>query len=309
MKKILSFLIAGVIVSSLSSCLKDDTLISPEAPGAINNIIEFKNPDYIASPTDRINPVYVKSFDVAPEATGILQVNYAGSGVAPQDITVKVSLAPELITSYNAKTVADARAAAVAAGTDPDDAEADLEGTLYSAMPSNLYTVSTMDVVIPKGKRTADITYIVKPDQFNFAINYALAFKIESASSGVVSGNFGTVILAIGGKNQFDGTYTYKTSANTSLVPNANKTVTLITQSANSVKLSPGLLGTYSNEVIYTINTTTNAVTVTCPSLGVQEPQDARSKWDPASKTLTVFWKQGNGGRTFEETFIYKGSR
>ena len=123
MKKILSFLIAGVLVSSLSSCLKDDTLISPDAAGAINNIIEFKNPDYIASPTDRINPVYVKSFDVAPEATGILQVNYAGSGVAPEDITVKVSLAPELVTKYNAKTVADARATAIAGGLDPDEAE------------------------------------------------------------------------------------------------------------------------------------------------------------------------------------------
>ena len=49
----------------------------------------------------------------------------------------------------------------------------------------------------------------------------------------------------------------------------------------------------------------TNAVTVTCPSLGVQTPQDTRSKWDPATKTMTVFWKQGNGGRTFEEKLVY----
>ena len=307
MKKILNLLIAGLLVSSLSSCLKDETMIGPDSPGAINSIVEFKNPDFIASPVDRINPVYVKSFDVAPEATGTLQVNYAGSEVAPQDITVKVSLAPELIANYNAKTIADARRAAIAAGTDPAAAEA--SAFKYTAMPSNLYTVGTMDVVIPKGKRTADITYKVKPDQFNFSVNYALAFKIESASAGAVSGNFGTVILAIGGKNKYDGTFTYKTSANTDLVPNANKSVTLVTQSANSVKLVPGLLATYSNEVIYTVNPTTNAVTVTCVSLGVQEPQDTRSKWDPATKTMTVFWKQGNGGRTFEETFIYKGSR
>jgi len=73
--------------------------------------------------------------------------------------------------------------------------------------------------------------------------------------------------------------------------------------------MSPGLLDTYSNAVSYTVDPLTNAVTVTCPSLGVQTPQDTRSKWDPATKTMTVFWKQGNGGRTFEEKMVYLRSR
>jgi hypothetical protein len=68
-------------------------------------------------------------------------------------------------------------------------------------------------------------------------------------------------------------------------------------------------LGTYSNAVSYDINPTTNAITVTCPSLGVQTPQDTRSKYDPATKTMTVFWKRRSGSAKFEEKLVYKRSR
>lgn len=299
----------GVLATGLSSCLKDDTMIGPDSPGAIKNVIEFANPDYINSPTSSIYPVYVKSFDIAPTGKLTLTVNYAGVDDAPQDIQVKVALDPAVLAAYNAKIVKDARDSATELGEDPDEAEADVQGDLFEALDPALFSLGNLDLVIPAGKRTATLDVDLKPDQFSFDKNTALAFKIVSASTGAISGNFGSIIVQIGAKNAYDGTYTLKTSAATSLVPNANKTVTLATVSATTVKLSPGLLGSYTNEVTYTIDPATNGVRVTCPSLGVQEPQDARSKWDPATKTLTVFWKQGNGGRTFEETFTYKGVR
>ncbi|MGE8422876.1 MAG: DUF7015 domain-containing protein [Sphingobacterium siyangense] len=33
------------------------------------------------------------------------------------------------------------------------------------------------------------------------------------------------------------------------------------------------------------------------------------SKYDPATKTLTVNWTSNGGGRTFEEKFVYTGPR
>jgi hypothetical protein len=309
MKKIINLFLVGVLATGLSSCLKDDTMIGPDSPGAIKNVIEFANPDFINSPTSSNYPVYVKSFDIAPTGKLTLTVNYAGVDDAPQDIQVKVALDPAVLTAYNAKIVKDARDKATELGEDPDEAEEDVQGDLFEALDPALYSLGNMDIVIPAGKRTASLDVDLKPDQFSFEKNTALAFKIVSASTGTISGNFGNIIVQIGAKNAYDGAYTLKTSATTSLVPNANKSVTLSTVSATAVKLSPGLLGSYTNEVIYTINPTTNAVTVTCPSLGVQEPQDTRSKWDPATKTLTVFWKQAGGGRTFEETFVYKGAR
>lgn len=137
--------------------------------------------------------------------------------------------------------------------------------------------------------------------------NYVIPIKIEDAGGYDVASNFRMIFLVLKGKNAYDGKYHYTTSANTSLQPGIDKNVTLIT--AGLTKVHFGLLGTYSNDVWYTIDPVTNHITVDCPSLGVQTPQDPRSKYDPASKTLKVYWKQGDGGRTFEETFVYTGSR
>jgi len=286
MKKILSLIMLTLVITGFSSCLKDDSIIGPDAPGAIKNVVEFQNINYISSGTSSTYPLYVESFNVAPTGSATLRVNYAGVNAAPEDIAVKVVQDPSAIEKYNTEN-----------------------STHYIAMPTSLYTLTTLDLVIPKGQRTAEITINVKPDQFDFALAYALAFKIVSATNSTISSNFGTVIISLGAKNAYDGIYQYTTSANTSLQPNKNVEVELITQSSTAVGLSPGLLATYSNVVTYTVDPTTLAVTVTCPSLGVQTPQDVRSKYDPTTKTFTVFWKQGNGNRTFEETLVYKRGR
>ncbi|MEJ5962251.1 DUF1735 domain-containing protein [Pedobacter immunditicola] len=284
-KNIIKSLLLFFAVTAFSSCLKDDSLVLNPEKG--HNVIEFGNTSEIAVHGSTI-PLYIHSYEIVPEVSLPVVISYSGpESAAPADITVNVVVgAPSTLEAYNKE-----------------------QGTKYGLMPTKDYELTANQVVIPKGQTKATLMVKFKLAGFNLAETNALPLTITSVSSGIISQNFGTAIFAIGGKNKFDGIFTYKTSANTSLVPNANKTVTLITQTANSVKLSPGLLGTYSNEVIYTVDPTTNRVTVTCPSLGVQEPQDARSKWDPATKTMTVFWKQGNGGRTFEETFVYKGSR
>jgi len=284
-KNIIKSLLLFFAVTTFSSCLKDDSLVLNPEKG--HNVIEFGNTSEIAVHGSTI-PLYIHSYEIAPEVTLPVVISYSGpESAAPTDITVNVVVgAPSTLAAYNKE-----------------------QGTTYTLMPTKDYELTVNQVVIPKGQTKATFPVKFKLTNFNLTETNALPLTITSASSGIISKNFGTAIFAIGGKNAYDGTFTYKTSANTSLVPNANKTVTLVTQTANSVKITPGLLATYSNEVIYTINPTTNAVTVTCPSLGVQEPQDTRSKWDPAKKTMTVFWKQGNGGRTFEETFTYKGPR
>lgn len=288
MKILLKYISLALVLPVLAtSCLKDDELIGPDAGGAIENVIEFSNPSFIASLPAHSIPVYSLSYDLDPSAVLELKVNVAGSKPAQSDITVKIALDNSLLTAYNEE----------------------VEGAEYVALPSDQYALSTTEVTIKKGERQAIVPINLKPNLFTFDHDYAIGVKIISASSGQVSGNFGSIILNISGKNPYDGFYTYTTSANTSLVPNANKTVKLVTVGANRVKFDPGLLGTYSNEVYYNVNPTTNMITVECPSLGVQEPQDTRSVWDPANKKLTVFWKQGNGGRTFEEVFTYQGPR
>lgn len=287
MKKILKYIsLALAMPLFFTSCLKDDELIGPDADGAVSNIVEFGN---LAAPTSGVTssiPLYALSFDMDPEGMFNLKLKCVGSDPATNDIKVVIAVDNSLLVTYN-----------------------DENETEYVALPTNQYSLSSTEVTIKKGEREAVIPVNLKPSLFTFEEDYALGFKITNVSSGVVSGNFGKIVAAISGKNPYDGTYAYTTSAITSLVPNASKTVKLVTVGANRVKLTPGLLGTYSNEVYYTVNPTTNHVTVECPSLGVQSPQDTRSKWDPATKTMTVYWKQGNGGRTFEETFKFSGPR
>lgn len=265
-----------------SSCLKDDITLDPNNSV---NVIEFKNPGNFASPSGSKYALYAAAFDFAPETAYPVMVSYSGANVAPEDITVTIGLNTAAIAQYNKE-----------------------QEKKFDLIPANLYTVPTT-VIIPKGKRTAMVDLKIKTDKLPFDKSLVLPLQIASASSGIVSGNFETILINIIPKNPYDGIFNYKTSAKTSLVPNADKEVTLVTLNGTTVKFLPGLLGTYSNEVTYTVDPVTNMVTVTCPSLGVQTPQDPRSKWDPATKTMTVFWKQGNGGRTFEEVFTFKGKR
>ncbi|SOE22197.1 protein of unknown function [Spirosomataceae bacterium TFI 002] len=282
MKNILNIFAFLVLALVATSCLDDELTLDPK--NSIN-VIEFKNPALFASPSGSTYSLYAAAFDFADEVDYPVTVSYSGANVAPQDIKIDLAINQAAITQYNEE-----------------------QGAHFDLLPPDLYTIPTQ-VTILKGQRTAVVDLKIKSSKLPFDKSYVLPLQIVSASSGVISGNFETILINVIPKNPYDGVYTYTTSANTSLVPNATKTLTLVTLNGTTVKLLPGLLGTYSNEVTYTVDPETNQVTVTCPSLGVQTPQDTRSKWDPVNKVMTVFWKQGNGGRTFEEVFTYKGSR
>lgn len=286
MKKYIKILSVILVGSILSSCLKDDSLVLNPEKGS--NVIEFVNTGEIAVHGSAI-PLYIHSYPISTTPVTLpVSVSYSGpEATAPQDINVKIALGD--VASINAYN--------------------DEQDTHFEMIPTDVYTLGSLDVTIPKGQKTASTTISINTSKIDLTKSLVLPLKIVSSSYGVVSGNFDVILLNIGAKNEYDGLYTYTTSANTSLVANKVGTATLQTVNATTVKLIPGLLITYSNEVLYTINPDTKQVKVTCVSLGVQEPQDTRSKWDPATKTMTVFWKQGNGGRTFEEKFVYKGPR
>lgn len=283
MKKInyLFTLMAGMAL--MSGCLKDKVNLDPELS---NNVIEFKNVATIVSPITAKLPLYILAFDKAGDLPIPITVSYSGpEASAPNDITVTLAVDNALVTAYN---------------TD--------QSTAYEALPSALFT-PVLSLVIPKGQRTATANFVLKTALFDLSKLYALGLKITQTSSGVISKNFSSIVINTIAKNKYDGTYKYTTSANTSLQPNKNTTTVLETVGENRIQMKPGLLDTYSNLCFYNIDPVTNQITVECPSLRVQEPQDLRSKYNPATKTLTVFWKQGNGGRTFEEVMVYTGPR
>lgn len=282
MKKI-NFIILAISTFLIHSCLKGkDQVLDPEQ---VNSVVEFASPAALAHAVGDSFRVYTLSYDISPLDTAELIINYAGYNSAPKDLIVNIAVSNQLLTNYNTA-----------------------KGTSYNVLPSTIYTMPS-SVTIKQGTKSAKLIIPIKVDQISLTGTYVLPLQITDASGETISRNFGKSIFIVTAKNKYDGRYNFKTSATTSLQPNISKAAELRTAGPNRVSLYPGLLASYSNEVFYNIDPVTNAVTVECPSLGVQTPQDPRSKYDPVTKVLTVYWKQGNGARTFEETITYLGPR
>lgn len=229
MKNILKLSIGLLLVSGLSSCLKDKTIIGPDSPGAIKNIIEFQNPSVISSGITLKTPTYVKSYDIAPSADLDVTVSYSGGGGAPNDIKVSVMLDDAAITSVN------------------EEQELDLV-----PLPQNLFTTTSMEVIIPKGQKTASFKITLKPDQFDFSEDYALGLKIGSVTGtqAPISGNFGKIVILIGAKNRLDGVYKVTGTMEDFVASNLTgfypATYHLITQTGSSVAMfDPTYFGDY----------------------------------------------------------------
>ena len=288
MKYLFSIVLGTTTILMLNSCLKKrETTLDGDGP---RNVVEFKNSgSNVAAGTSfyplfqkdlgTMNPGESKSFNV--------NVNYAGADVAPSDISVELEVDQTALDRFN-----------------------DENGTDFIIPPSSVCSYPT-SFVIKKGQRVStDSAKVTLSADFDFNASYALPLRIKSVSpSHTISANFGAAMFGFILRNQYDGVYRYQTSDITSLIPDQDAEVELQTAGANRLILKPGLLGYYSNEVYYNIDPNTNQITVECPSLGVQTPQDTRSLYDPATKVLKVYWKQGNGGRTFEETLTYIGPR
>ncbi|KAA0991652.1 BT_3987 domain-containing protein [Dyadobacter aurulentus] len=297
----LSFKIAGLFVmaAAFSSCLKDDITLDPDKS---TNVIEFKNPSSFVSPSGSTYSMYSKSFDLAPEADYAITVSYSGAQVAPEDITVTLGVDTAAVTQYNAE-----------------------QEEAFDVMEPNLYTIPAT-VVIPKGQRTSQVLIKVKPSQFDFAKNYVLPIQIKSASSGIVSGNFGTILLALKAKNIYDATYE---STGYVYHPTAPRAVHaekhMETVSPTTVKVELGDLGGSGYFANVTVDPKTNKVTIT-PAAGAAgapytqfdtalptpyTPQwdnasKANNTYDPATKTfyLRYGYMGGNGWRVTEEILV-----
>ncbi len=284
------YALLAILIVSISSCMKHDDYIMNLNSGTPNNVIYFMMTGPDVSETGSEWPRYNRDMGLyVPNMRDTFNVNviYGGADVAPQDITVTFSKVDSLLDQFN-----------------------DENGSEFVVPPASVYSIPDTVVTIKKGEKMATVRVaVVVNSDYDYAEMYALPLKIISTTYGDISSNMGTSVYSFIGRNDYDGVYQYTNSANTSLLPNSNLEVELVTVGLTKLQLSPGLVGYYTNVVQYTIDPTTNLITVTCPSLGVQTPQDTRSKYDPTTKTLQVYWKQANGARTFEEKLVYKRAR
>lgn len=320
MKKYLGILLLAITTTSLTSCLKDGRVNLP--PGGSPPVIEFST-NLLSSPTSDVNSpvgVYTKAYAVVPSATLEITVGYTGGSPAPQDITVNLdNVGTDKITAYN-----------------------EYKDKNYELMPTNLYSGMPSSVVIKKGENFAKFTVTFKPNQFDFSKSFALPMHISSVSSGTISGNYGTILLAVGVKNKYDGVYTVQGSY--SDIPNPlftgyfPYTADLETLSATTNDVYNEDLGTYgflfytatgglsyygSFSPQFTFDPATDKIIKVENGYGQGSGASVRSaeldptgvnQYDPATKTFKVKYKmlQGAAGTvraTFDETYTFTGDR
>jgi hypothetical protein len=170
----------------LASCLDDDK--QPLDPTGYQNVIEFGDISVPASPAGSIYPLYSTAFAVSPQASFETIIKFAGPQSNDKDIQVTIAVDPVALADYNEQME-------------------ELNGSTFELLPAENYSIPTMTYTIPKGQASVSVPITVFPDKFDLARSFAIPLRIVSASSGIVSGNFGVAILATVAKNQYDAAY------------------------------------------------------------------------------------------------------
>jgi hypothetical protein len=178
MKKIFqSIALLSTVVVLLSSCLKSKDLIGPDADNSAGAIIEFSNPAPIASSSATASVPVARYELTLPKGDASplkFRVSYVGTGKpAPTDVTVGLAVDPAALNTHNIQS-----------------------NRRYNIIPADWYTMPAT-VVIPSGQTGVDVQVPVNTNNFLTGQTYAIPLKITSASAGTISGNFGTIIVAI----------------------------------------------------------------------------------------------------------------
>ncbi|SOD98712.1 BT_3987 domain-containing protein [Spirosoma fluviale] len=286
MKKLLYNLILGGLAISMTSCLRDD-----------ENFTNFQGVGAVAEiPSSAFYGIeYNQGLPIQTAPTNYsFDVNIASPTPPTQDVTVTLSIDQATLDAYNTANE-----------------------TSYTLLPATLYQVSSLTATVKAGSRLAPINLsffsgadkVPDPTAYNDA-EYALPVKITSASNNVaVSSNFGTKIIVLKIKNQYDGDYRSVGTFNhpTAGTRTIDKNKTLSTINATTVQTEYADLGTAAqmwlgvnpdNTVTLTPKGTASAATV---QFGV-------NKYDPATHAFTLNYKYAGAGgdRVISEVITLK---
>ena len=315
-KKITAF---SVLAACLTSCLKDDSNLLD--PNKTENVIEFANTANLTSLITSKYPLLSVNIVMDPAQVYNAAVSYSGAQNAPEDITVEVGVGDTAIVGlYNRQNAKS-----------------------YVLIPSTLYSLPSTKVVIPKGSRRVDFPINFPNPEMLYNKNYVLPLVIKSASSGIISGNFNTMLYLLSGINRYDGVYTLKFRfgandrsydqstatwyySDVQLFTTGATTVTLRNLNASSpyphAAISGGLpanIASYVPQFTFDLATNkianiTNSVAVTATQTKTAAPNPAvtDNRFDPATKNVYASFLLKETGRPdmiINDTLIYKSAR
>ncbi|WP_449435686.1 DUF1735 domain-containing protein [Pedobacter steynii] len=296
----------AVVVLSLSSCLKDE-IVDQDFSGVNKSFIGI----YDASPSSS-SPNTTSTGIVASDATAVveLEVGYIGQGVSPGgDVTVEFD--PNVLQEYNSLTGSD-----------------------YELLSAGDFDMPS-SITIPAGQKSVKFQVTLKPRVIvqtdeDIVKLFGLPIRVTKGPE-ALSGNYSKHVLLISVKNQYDGEFDYKgkITRNSASGPDLTLggnfkglTANLITRSPNTVWFDSQVWATgagvagigdpESDGVIFTIDQTTNKVTISCPANpSLKNTAGYDSRYDPATKTFYVAfdWGTAPATRIAVDTLVRTGAR
>lgn len=303
MKKFSSlFLLLAVLITTGTGCLKDEAFEDQK------NGIQVTDIKAVAFPQASRSPVTIGITGQAAALTVAGPfITVESRSPASDDITVGLALDTAAVTA---------------------------EG--LTPLPDGTYSLSATQVTIPKDSSFIDdLTITVQnSDQLDPTVTYGIGIKIISADKGyAVASNMSTVVIGFTIKNKYDGIYQLKGYHNR--VPYDfpyDTEVELITVGPNSVVfywpevesnghpigVSPTSTSWYGDGIspVIVFDPATNLVTDVynntpgTPITLFTGVGSRVSKYDPATKAITVDWNYNNNPqRAFFDDLTYIGPR
>jgi len=165
---------------TVTSCLKDKGY----EDGKYGSVKNTEGQEWVSIPkaAKAANVIAIEAKDAA-QTIELFQVAYDYVNPASSDITVKLKLNNTMVTDY-----------------DPD----------ALALPTNAYTIPSMQVVIPAGKRLSDVLKLtLSTNQIDPTLLYGIGFSIESVTPASIKipNNLKNVLFMFNVKNKYDGEY------------------------------------------------------------------------------------------------------
>jgi Domain of unknown function (DUF1735)/Domain of unknown function (DUF4361) len=277
-----------VVLVSFPSCLKNGDYYIPFSSAAAS----------VDLPLAASTSNGVTAFAYPPTVTSVtlpIAVNVASPSIPNTATTVTLALDTAGLSAYNLAN-----------------------GTNYLPLPASVYTITSMNVTIPAGKRLdTSTTVTINLAALDLSNAYVLPITIASASLPIEQWNHLFYYIAV--KNQWDGNYSYQgyTLRSGDPVKTGNftgQTMTLLTSGSNSVTFATLALwadatGIGIGNPTLTIDASNN-VTISSSGGAYNNPAYT-SYYDPNAKTfyISFSWGAGPSARLSTDTLTYTGPR
>lgn len=276
MKKFLSIILFGCVLI-LNSCLKDK--------GIEDNQYGLRDPE--ESPVgvgfpQSANTVNVTGIELtaSSQTINLALVNLLSDAPAEEDIEITLQVNQQLVADYNASN-----------------------SPALEVLPANLYTISSLKVVIPKGQRTVSLPVTIpNSSTMNPSRRYGIGFSIVSVNKEnvKVADNLRNVLFALTVRNAYDAQYevSVELTGHPSASGSYDDVVSLATIDGNSLDapLAVARIFAASSRLTIRINAD-NSLTLTSNAATIIPTAPGLNFYDPTTQTFHFDYTWGAGPR------------